>query len=131
MLSSAGTLLLCLLLVLGVHAQYDDRNFFVNPPVYDVRQLDKDQVWKIGETQLIKWRTFYTEYTIRMWQEDLVGTNITDDVGVGTPVYSALPICPSPTKHLNPPTDHDSQARKTPPANTANSNGSSAPTTTT
>ena len=81
----------CILLCLSsVKAQTDEENFFINPPKFADRDLSSNQVWKRGEIKTLKWKTFYIKYVVQMWQEDLVGAN--DDLGIGTDVFSEIPL---------------------------------------
>jgi hypothetical protein len=63
-------------LVLGLFVNlaygYDD---FSNPPPSGPNlDFSSNVLWQIGSTQLIQWNTGLVNYTVRLWQQDLVHT---------------------------------------------------------
>ena len=57
---------------------------FTNPAVgINQNDYDFDSVWYVGETQIVSWTTPFSNYSITLWQETLLGGSAT----AGTTVY--------------------------------------------
>jgi len=62
------------LLCIAIHSVIaQDIGQFFNPPIAIDKQpnFNSNPVYTVGETQLIKWTTIYSNYSINIWQESL------------------------------------------------------------
>lgn len=65
----------------GILAQGTGK-FFTPPQSGDNRDYSNDRIYRIGEVETIKFTTVYSNYSIKLWQQDIGGGGSTDGLTI-------------------------------------------------